>query len=320
LIDAAALKSDVEQIALPEGRRVGTPGHERARAWLVERLKGMGLAGYGGDSFEHPYEADGQRFTNIIARLPGSDPSLAPVLVAAHYDTAGSWPGADDNAAAMAIALSIVEPLRERRLERDVLLAFFDAEEPPNFLTSTMGSVHFYHRQRTGPIHCAVAMDLVGHDVPLPGLEDLLFITGMESDPGLGEIIQATPPRQGLRVVPALNAYIGDLSDHHAFRLDRRPYLFLSCGHWLHYHQSSDTPEKLNYGKMAAISEFLVDAVEDIAAKPLDGPFEGYDTTPIELEFMRRSIGPLAAALGLKLESRADIDRLAVLLVTQFGL
>ena len=64
-----------------------------------------------------------------------------------------------------------------------MILAFFDAEEPPHFLQPTMGSIRFYEDQLQDEIHCAVIMDLVGHDVPVQGLEDLLFITGMESDP-----------------------------------------------------------------------------------------------------------------------------------------
>ena len=44
-----------------------------------------------------------------------------------------------------------------------------------------MGSIRFYEDQRREEIHCAILLDLVGHDVPVPGLEDLLFITGMES-------------------------------------------------------------------------------------------------------------------------------------------
>ena len=127
-------------------------------------------------------------------------------------------PGADDNAAAVATLLGVAESLLGPERSRPVVFAFFDAEEPPNFLQPTMGSIRFYEDQRTGPVHAAIILDLVGHDVPVPGLEDLLFITGVESDPGLEMAIRQSEPESGLHIVPTLNSYIGDLSDQHVFR------------------------------------------------------------------------------------------------------
>ena len=60
---------------------------------------------------------------------------LAPVLLGAHYDTCDSLPGADDNAAAVAVLLEVAAQMADETLERSVILAFFDAEEPPNFLS-----------------------------------------------------------------------------------------------------------------------------------------------------------------------------------------
>lgn len=314
------MHADVTHLATSNGRMVGTPGHEQARDYLLGRLHELGLKRYINDCFELPYQYGDTYFVNVLAQIEGKQPDLAPLLLAAHYDTAGPFPGADDNAAAVAILLSLAERLQARDLERNVVLAFFDAEEPPHFLSPAMGSVHFYHHQRTGPIHCAIVMDLVGHDVPVPGLEDLLFVTGLESDPGLGKAIEATPSPERLRVIPALNTYVGDMSDHHVFRVNRRPYLFLSCGHWDHYHQPSDTPEKLNYDKTAAVADYLLELTDRIARTPLDGPFEGYDSTPIELRHMRASLGPLLAGLELELESREDIDDLARMFTNRFGL
>ena len=65
-----------------------------------------------------------------------------------------------------------------------------------------MGSIRFYEDQRRKPINFAVVRDLVGHDVPIPGLEDLLFLTGMESDPGLATVVRETEPSSGVRIVP----------------------------------------------------------------------------------------------------------------------
>ncbi|MDZ7801776.1 MAG: M28 family peptidase [Trueperaceae bacterium] len=317
--DAQRLRHEVERLAQPEGRRVGTPGHDVAQGLLSGRLAGIGLAPYG-DAFALPYGAGGHAFANLVGVASGRDREAPPVLIAAHYDTAGDWPGADDNAAAVAIALEVAARLVAEPAARDVVIALFDAEEPPFFQTERMGSVHFYERQATGPVHAALVMDLVGHALPLPGVEDLVFVTGMESDPGLQQTMNGLSAPEGARFVTALNAYVGDMSDHHVFRLNRVPYLFLSCGHWAHYHEPSDTPDRLDHSKMAAIAGALEEITRDVASRRLDGPWEGYDTTPTDLATMRAAFGDVARQMGLRLEGRRDIDRLARHLIQTMGL
>jgi hypothetical protein len=227
-------------------------------------------------------------------------------------------PGADDNAAAIAVLLDLIPQLGG--LERPVILAFFDGEEPPLFLSPQMGSIYWYHHQRQGPVHCAIVLDLVGHDVLLPTAQDLVFVTGMESDPALGDIVSEAAPVPGVRMVPTLNRYLGDLSDHHAFRKDRRPYLFFSCGRWEHYHQATDTPERLNYQKMAAFRDLLLQLLPRICGASLQGPFEGYDTTEIECSLMNRHLESLLDSLGGPVASRDDLSRVVNTLVGGFGL
>lgn len=316
------IREDVLKLAVADGRLVGTPGHDMAREYLVHRLGSLGIDPYANDSFELPYHRDGQHFANVAAQLPGADPALSPVLLGAHYDTCGDVPGADDNAAAVAVLLAVAQALGQRQRDRTVLLTFFDAEEPPNFLQRSMGSIRFYDDQRRGPIHCAIIMDLVGHDVPIPGLEDLLFITGMESDPGLEGVVRDCEPRSALRTVPTLNRYIGDLSDQHVFRINERPYMFLTCGRWKHYHRSNDTPDKLNYAKIGAIAEYMSLLTERVCAASLTGPFESYHTAETELYFLKKTIQLVIdeMGLGLGLRSRDDIDVLVQLMLANFDL
>ncbi len=59
-------------------------------------------------------------------------------------------------------------------------------------------------------------------------------MTRMESDPALERAVTELGPIDGVRVVTTLNRYVGDMSDHHTFRLGQVPYLFLSCGRWSH--------------------------------------------------------------------------------------
>ena len=97
------------------------------------------------------------------------------------------------------------------------------------------------------------------------------------------------------------------------------PYLFFSCGRWEHYHQRSDTPEKLAYAKMARIADFLSGVTRQCASQDLPSAGE-HDTTAFEIGLLKQTLGmflPLVLPLiGLKaLESRRDLDALAAKLI-----
>jgi Zn-dependent M28 family amino/carboxypeptidase len=262
---AHKLKRDVAAISLPEGRVVGSAGHEKARRCLLGRMEELGLEPYQGNGLELPYSRDGEDFTNLVGVVPGASPSAKPILIGAHYDSVIPAPCADDNAAAVAIALAAAEMLRKRRLRRDVVIAIFDAEEPWHFQEPSMGSIRFYedHARERG-VHAAIVMDLMGHDVlvpmavldmvpwlgrlgrllpragehdvALPGVRDLFFMTGAESHPNLARVVDSVRMPRRLRLIATLNEYVGDMSDHGVFRTNGVPYLFFSCGRWRHYH------------------------------------------------------------------------------------
>jgi hypothetical protein len=315
------LKNDVLRLTSHGERQVGSEGHRVAREYLIDRMTELGIRPYRDDAYALPYGGSGTEFVNLIGRIQGSARDCDPILLGAHYDTCGPIPGADDNASAMAIVLAVVEKLRSVSLDRDLIIAFFDAEEPPYFMTDAMGSIYFFNSQRTEEIACALILDLVGHDVPIPGFEDLLFITGMESHSALETVIKSTDENNRVRIVPALNSYVGDMSDHHIFRVNDVPYFFLSCGRWEHYHMPTDTPEKLNYEKMGAIADYLVNLVVSCDGADFSQDRTDYDSTPTELHYMNTVFAKLFQMYGIgKLQSREDIDRVVRMMTGTFGL
>ena len=334
--NVASLRADVAALALPEGRMVGTSGHERARDFLCKRMSSLGLERYNGaDNYALTYESGGQRFYNLVGVILGADRQARPVLLGAHYDSVIDAPCADDNAAAVAITLAVAERLRATPPARDVIVAFFDAEEPPYFLSQAMGSVRFVLDQMDmRGVGLALIQDLTGHDVslPLPGvggvaltkLRDLVFMTGAESHPRLADLVRGCLGRTDLPLVATLNRHIGDMSDHYAFRTMGMPYLFFSCGRWEHYHQHSDTPEKLNYEKMARIAALLTDVTLACAQCDLPKATQDADTAAFEIELLEKSLGALLPVLlrlvGVqRLGGRADLDTLVASL-TGLGL
>lgn len=316
------LRRDVETLATTAGRRIGDPGHEAARNFLRGRLGELGLSPYAGTSFELPYDtAHHGRRTNLVGLLPGRDPSLPPVLLGAHYDTCGVQPGADDNAAAVAAVLAAVPSLRAAKLQRAVVVALFDAEEPPLYLTDDMGSTRFYEQQRTGPIGAAIVLDLVGHRVPVPGVEDLLFALGAESGPDVAAAVRAAAAPTGVRVLPVPHHHAPDLSDHAVFRREGRQFLFLSCGHGPDYHEVTDTADKVDWEKLAAVSGYVTALVRGLDGKLL-GPAAPQDTTALEVERWKACWTPvgLPPELSSAPLDRAQIDAMVRRIVRHFGM
>jgi len=311
------LRKDVGAIALPEGRMVGTAAHARARAYLCRRFAEIGLVPYRDQGFELSYQGRRTHFHNLVGLIAGRNPRLPPVVIGAHYDSVIAAPCADDNAAAVAIALSAADMLRTTPRERDVVVALFDAEEPPYFLGPAMGSIRFCADQADGRgFHAALVMDLVGHDcaLPLPGLANLLIATGIESSATLPGMLDACPRPADLPLVVAQNYVVGDMSDHHAFRSRGTPYLFLTCGRWAHYHRPTDTPEKLAWRKIGLIRDYVVALVNALASSELEAPSD--DTIAMEIRYLEAALGVhlgrVLAPLGIRaLHSRGDLEELA---------
>ena len=161
-----------QALALPLGRRVGQPGHDVARQYLLKQMKRIGLEPFHGKGYElcyelpHPNSDELTTFTNLVGVIPGKNRSLPPILLGAHYDSVINAPSVDDNATSVAHNLVLASHYALQPLERDLIIAFFDAEEPPFFLGKTMGSRRFCE-DYCGDTHFAavIVTDLVGHDV-----------------------------------------------------------------------------------------------------------------------------------------------------------
>ena len=353
---ANRLRSDVVALATDAGRIVGSEGHAQAVATLEGWLQARGLRPYrgrqpspaggppppGSAGYRLPYRNGVMRGVNLAGVVPGRDATLPPLLLLAHYDSVLSAPCADDNAAAVAICLEVATTVAQGaspQLSRDLVVVLCDAEEPPYTGTDSMGSIAFYREQMDHRgAHVVVVQDLTGHQVGLPVggrelrlplLRSLVFAMGLESHPALPAVLADLRWGRALRLVAAPNRHVGDVSDHLMFRRQGLPYLFFSCGRWPHYHQPTDTPDRLDYRKMARLARYLTELAGrlDATALPTAGPVgaagpPSYEESSIDLElkWMRRAFGPylpllLRRAGVAALRCRGDLDRIAKLLV-----
>lgn len=246
----------------------GTPGGEAARDFLVDRLDALRLEPAGNDGYVQSIPPIGG--SNLLARIPGKGDRS--VLFAAHYDACGTDnPGADDNAAAVAIVLRVAAHLTGRSLDRSVIIALFDAEEPPYFLTPAMGSQWFVDHP-TVPresIDTMICLDLVGHALGPNGMpaavRDSVFVLGAEKSTGTGALLDGLPPVAGIAPRRIDNYIIDSMSDYDAFMNAGIPFLFYTMGRSEHYHAPTDTPDRLDYDKMAAFATHLTDLVTALA-------------------------------------------------------
>lgn len=336
------LTSDTAALAMPEGRRVGQPGHEKALRFLTQRLDELQLDSWKGPDFAltyelpHPGTKQRQEFTNLIAVIPGKDRSLPPILLGAHYDSVIDAPCADDNATSVALNLAIAEEFAKGELERDLIIALFDAEEPPHFFGQTMGSLRFYRDHCKGIQFAGVIIsDLIGHDlkladlgVDIPGVDLLMpqvgktvFVLGSESDavfPGIVE--EAAEETKGINIFPTLSRYIGAPSDHMAFEEGGQPTLFLSCAQGRYYHDEKDTLDWINFKKLAAITEFTAACIRKIDEIPGGEVVEAPDTLDFEVRMISKAVGPTLPLLmkryGVEMpKTREEMDSLIGLLV-----
>ncbi|HVF43701.1 MAG TPA: M20/M25/M40 family metallo-hydrolase [Pyrinomonadaceae bacterium] len=113
----------------------GSEEIERVRRYVVDELAALGVTAQIQEATVVPtqaragWPAPAARVRNIVARLPGTSNGRA-LMLAAHYDSVPTAPGASDDGAGVA---TLIETLRALKtgppLKNDLILVFSDAEE-----------------------------------------------------------------------------------------------------------------------------------------------------------------------------------------------
>jgi Zn-dependent M28 family amino/carboxypeptidase len=279
----------VDQLAgLIGPRHLGKPAAFAAAAAFVERE----LADAGYAVVRQSYRARGHEVANLVAELPGSKRKKEVVIVGAHYDTVESTPGADDNASGVAVLIEVASMMRHLRLARTVRFVGFACEEPPHFFTGEMGSqVHArLCRSRGERVRGMLCLEMVGYYSDAPGSQrvpESIPRSLHKAFPHRGTFLAAVGNlrswrllwrfRRGFKravrfplfsiVLPEKIAEIR-LSDNSSFWDQRYRALMLTDTSFLrnpHYHLASDTPDTLDYVRMAQVTLGVVGAVMTIA-------------------------------------------------------
>jgi Zn-dependent M28 family amino/carboxypeptidase len=265
------IRKTVQVLAGDIGGRDAVHGENlrKAAEYVEAQLR---LFGYG--PLRQTYAAAGESFDNIEAELKGTKAVHRIVVIGAHYDTAGGLPGANDNASGVAAALELARQFAREPQTRSIRWVFFVNEEPPYFQTPAMGSYVYAKRchERKEKITAMLSLETIGYysDEPRtqsypvgfhPGYPDrgnfLGFVANFRSAPLLRRALKSFRAATSLpaagAAAPAAIPGIG-WSDHWSFwqfgysalmLTDTAPYRYP------YYHSLEDTPEKLDYDRLA---------------------------------------------------------------------
>ena len=112
---------------------------------------------------EQPYHVGQNKYRNVVAAFGAETQSR--VIVGAHYDTAGPFPGADDNASGVAGLIELAYSLGKQQLPVRIELVAYTLEEPPYFRSKYMGSnVHAVALRKEGAdVKIMICLEMIGY-------------------------------------------------------------------------------------------------------------------------------------------------------------
>ena len=275
-VDSVRLMRDLSVLAHDSmaGRATGSPGAERARAFLTSSLREAGVAPVG-DDFARAFRWPRGTGENLVAIVPGRE--LAGhdmIFITAHYDHLGIrdgevFNGADDNASGTAVLLEVARQLRGEPLRHTAVIVFFDAEEaglqgsralvldPPVSLDSVALEVNLDMVARTGGVLWAAGA------YHTPALEPVLLELAASAplDLRLGHDRPGSPEDDWT-----------DSSDHAAFHHVGIPFVYFGVEDHPDYHRESDELDRIDAGELMASARTILAGIRLLdAALPLDG-------------------------------------------------
>jgi Zn-dependent M28 family amino/carboxypeptidase len=283
----SALRRHVDQLAGEIGERhvLSPESLHAAERYIAETWHALGF-----DVKRQSYEAQGVDSANLEVTIAGRDRAAEIVLAGAHYDTVPGSPGADDNASGVAAILELARLLRESKPARTIRLVAFVNEEPPFFFWGEMGSRVYARaaRQRGDDIRVMLSLEMLGCYSDAAGSQGyppllrwfypsqgnyIAFVSNIRSRHALRNVVEAFRsasdfPSEQL-AAPALVPGIG-WSDQLSFwreGYDAAMVTDTAFHRYRHYHQPTDTPEKLDYARMARVVEGLARTLESITAQ-----------------------------------------------------
>jgi hypothetical protein len=287
-IDGNALVAAVTTLASAEfeGRRTGTEGNAKARAWIEQRFRELALQPFA-DSFLMPFRvtrdagarerddrprqdrgagdslADGVNVVGLCRGTGAADNGL--IVVSAHYDHLGVrdgavYPGADDNASGVAVILELARQCRPSSWSHDVVFVAFDAEEQ-----GLKGARAFVASPPIPKKQIALNVNL---DMVSRSAKREIYVAGTYHRPALKTVLEPVARRSSVTVLfghdkPAAGGHDDWTlqSDHGAFHAAGIPFVYFGVEDHPDYHKPSDTADKIDFVFLGRVAATIRDAV-----------------------------------------------------------
>ena len=266
------LLTDLQQLVRPRHARWDELGLMSVRSFVLEELQSHGPVE------QHHFGEGADAGVNLILRLPGQRPELAPVLVAAHYDGPLGSPGADDNASGVAALLELARRWAQTPPKRPVWLVAFDQEE-----WGMVGSAALARELKSSGqrLHLMLSLEMLGYtaeeqNYPLEAMKALYGSRGdfiaLVANTGAAALLPGLSRGMGAHVktkvlpVPFKGRQLPDvrLSDHSPFWDEGYNAVMVTDTSFMrnpHYHQPSDTIETLDLPFLQAVIDGLDAAI-----------------------------------------------------------
>jgi hypothetical protein len=265
-------------------RNTRRPGALEATRTYLQRT----LAEAGPSVVEQAYDVPGRVAMNLEVVRVGRRPELPQLVIGAHYDTAWGTPGADDNASAVAALLEIVaaHARNARAPRRTVRYVLYDTEEPPHFGNDMGSQFHAASLRRAGlPLLGMICLESIGYYRPAQpqvrhwsrwllraaGRKAVFCVSDLRSTLFLARfgLLMALAGEWRMASLPLPRSIdeIG-LSDHRGYWEQGYRALMVTDTAFLknpHYHQPTDTADKLDFDRLASLVRHLTRATRWMA-------------------------------------------------------
>lgn len=259
---------------------------DRAARYIEDEFRG---AGYTVDT--QPFIVRGVTVRNVIGALGPDDTAADHLVIGAHYDSVVGTVGANDNASGVAALIEVARIVAERGAGLPIRAVAFVNEEPPFFLTADMGSRRYARKlaERGIRVRGMLSLETLGcytdrpfsqaYPIPLgllyPRTGNFVAVVGNLRSRSLvrrcvGRFRAHTRfPCEGA----ALPGYLPGVfwSDHWAFWREGYPAAMVTdtaLFRYGHYHLPGDTPEKIDYDRLARVVTGVARVVADLAGAP----------------------------------------------------
>ncbi len=261
-VDGRAALRHVERLVAIGPRVAGTPGAERARAYITGELKKLGVK-----AEVRAFEADTPhgrvRLANLVAIVPGR--RAETILLGGHYDTKYfqefRFVGANDGGSSAALLIELTRRLAASPREYTYWMVWFDGEEARVSWTAT-DSLYGSRRlaaelARDGRLPRAmVLVDMIGD-------RELGILRDTYSTPWLTNLLWATAARLG-HGRHFLSTAMAVEDDHAPFLHAGVPAALLIDFDYPPWHTADDTLDKVSAQSLAVVGDVVLGALPAI--------------------------------------------------------